>query len=181
MAPEGRVDDIHYVVFVSPEGYFSLPTSTARAELSRIIGSLNAILKDEGFICVGPGRWGTSTPDLGVQIGYADIYHARALVELTGSGIGPAPEPSFGTHFFQDLIESNIYPLAIDLDDPDTIFKREFFYELPNDLVRFLPDQADMENCLRLIRVANFRPRHHLTLVMDDQAGKSVAYLEADP
>ena len=180
MAPEGRVDDIHYVIFVSPEGYYSLPTSTARAELSRIIGSLNVILKDEGFICVGPGRWGTSTPDLGVQIGYADIYHARALVELTGRGLGPAPEPSFGTHFFQDLIESNIYPLAIDLDNPDTIFKREFFYELPNDLVGCLPDKADMENCLRLIRVANFRPRHHLTLVMDDQAGKSVAYLEAD-
>jgi hypothetical protein len=180
LAPEGRVNDIHYVVFVSPEGYYALPTSTARAELSRIIGSLNVILKDEEFICVGPGRWGTSTPDLGVQIGYADIYHARALVELTGSGLGMAPEPSFGTHFFQDLIESNIYPLAIDLDNPDTIFKREFFYGLPNDLARFLPDKADMEDCLRLIRVANFRPNHHLTLVMDDQAGKSVAYLEAD-
>lgn len=180
MAPEGHVEDIQYVVFIPPEGYFALPTSAARAELSRVISLLNATLKDEGFICVGPGRWGTSTPDLGVQIGYADIYHARALVELTGSGIGPAPEPSFGTHFFQDLIESNIYPLAIDLDDPDTVFKREFFYKLPNDLVRFLPDQAGLENCLRLIRVASFRPRHHLVLVMDDQAGKSVAYLEAD-
>jgi hypothetical protein len=180
MAPEGRIDDIHYVVFVPPEGYFALPTSAARAELSRIISQLNTILKDEGFICVGPGRWGTSTPDLGVQIGYADIYHARALVELTGSGIGPAPEPSFGTHFFQDLIESNIYPLAIDLDDPEAVFRREFFYGLPNDLARFLPDQANMGNSLHLIRVANFRPRHHMTLVMDDRAGKSVAYLEAD-
>ena len=180
MAPEGRIDDIRYVIFVSPEGYFALPTSNARAELGRIISLLNAILKEDGFICVGPGRWGTSTPDLGVQIGYADIYHARALVELTGSGIGPAPEPSFGTHFFQDLIESNIYPLAIDLDNQDTIFKRDFFYSLANDLVRFLPDHADMENCLRLIRVADFRPGHHMALVMDDQAGKSVAYLEAD-
>jgi hypothetical protein len=180
VAFEGRVEDIQYVVFVPPEGYFALPTSAARTELSRAISLLNAILKDVGFICIGPGRWGTSTPDLGVQIGYADIYQARALVELTGSGIGPASEPSFGTHFFQDLIESNIYPLAIDLDDPDTVFKREFFYKLPNDLVRFLPDHANLENCLRLIRVASFRPRHHLVLVMDDQTGKSVAYLEAD-
>jgi hypothetical protein len=182
MAPEGRIDDIHYVIFVSPEGYFALTTPTARAKLSRIISLLNAILKDDGFICVGPGRWGTSTPDLGVQIGYADIYHARALVELTGRGIGPASEPSFGTHFFQDLIESNIYPLAIDLDAQDTIFKREFFYALPNELVRFLPDQIDIdiENSLRLIQVADFRPGYHLTVVMDDLAGKSVAYLEAD-
>ena len=180
MAPEGRVDIIRYVVFVPPEGYFGLPSSAARAELSRAIGLLNGVLKDEGFICVGPGRWGTSTPDLGVPIGYADIYHASALVELTGSGIGPAPEPSFGTHFFQDLIESNIYPLAIDLDDPSTIFRREFFYSTQNELSKFLPEQAELENCLRLIRVDGFRPEHHLALVMDDQAGKSVAYLEAD-
>ena len=75
-----------------------------------MIGQLNAALKDEIFICVGPGRWGTSTPDLGVRVGYGDIYNTRALVELAGEGIGPAPEPSFGTHFFQDLVESNIYP-----------------------------------------------------------------------
>jgi hypothetical protein len=180
MAPEGRIDDIQYVVFVPPEGYFGLPTSADRAKLCRVISAMNAVLKDEGFICIGPGRWGTSTPDLGVPIGYGDIYHAGALVELTGVGIGPAPEPSFGTHFFQDLIESNIFPLAIDLDDPETIFKREFFYGLPNDLAKFLPDQADMGKCLRLIRVANCRAGHHLTLVMDDEAGKSIAYLEAD-
>jgi hypothetical protein len=180
IAPEGRIDGIQYVIFVIPEGYFSLPTSDSRVKLIRAIGQLNTLLGEKDFICVGPGRWGTSTPDLGIQIGYADIYRARALVELTGRGIGPAPQPSFGTHFFQDLIESNIYPLAIDLDDNSTIFRREFFYNQPNDLVRFLPDADHLENCLRLIRVAQYRPKHHLSLVMDDQAGKSVAYLEAD-
>ncbi len=180
MAPEGRVDDIHYALFVSPEGYFSLPTSAARAELGRAIGQLNAALKNEAFICVGPGRWGTSNPDLGVPIGYGDIYHTRALVELTGSFIEAAPEPSFGTHFFQDLVESNIYPLAIDLDDQDMIFNRGFFYDTPNQLSRLLPECSGMEGCLRLIRVDSFRPGHHLDLVMDDQAGKLAAYLEVD-
>ena len=180
MAPEGRIDNIRYVIFVPPEGYFGLATSGERAKLCRLISALNTLLKDEGFICIGPGRWGTSTPDLGVQIGYGDIYHAGALVELTGKGIGPAHEPSFGTHFFQDLVESNIYPLAIDMDDPETIFKREFFYGLPNDLAKFLPNQADMGESLRLIRVANCRFGHHLTVVMDDDAGKSIAYLEAE-
>ncbi|MFM8320329.1 MAG: PEP/pyruvate-binding domain-containing protein, partial [Chloroflexota bacterium] len=103
MAPEGRVHDIRYVLFVTPKGYHSLPTNNARVELGRVIGQLNAALKDETFICIGPGRWGTSTPDLGVRIGYGDIYYTRALVELTGQGIGAAPEASFGTHFFQDL------------------------------------------------------------------------------
>ena len=180
MAPEGRVEGIQYVVFVPPESYFSLPTSAARAELGRAISQLNAALKEETFICVGPGRWGTSTPDLGVRIGYSDIHHTRALVELTGSFMSHASEPSFGTHFFQDLVESNIYPLAIDLDDLDAVFSRAFFYETPNQLLKILPELRVMENSLRLIRVASFRPGHHLELVMDDRAGKSVAFLEAD-
>lgn len=186
MAPEGRVDGIRYIVFVPPEDYFSLPTSAARINLGRIISQVNAALKDEVFICVGPGRWGTSTPDLGVRIGYGDIYHTRALVELTGSFIGPAPEPSFGTHFFQDLVESNIYPLAIDLDDSDMVFNRHFFYETPNHLPTILPNLSGSGDSLRVIRVSDFAPRRHLNLVMaetssgDDRASRSVAFLEAD-
>jgi hypothetical protein len=180
MAPEGRVSGIRYVMYVPPQAYFALPTPAARAELGRLVGLLNAALKGEVFICIGPGRWGTSTPDLGVRVGYSDIYNARALIELTGENIGGAPEASFGTHFFQDLVESNIYPLAICLDDEDVVFNRDFFDQTPNCLSRFLPDQANWEPCLRLIEVASFRPEHHLELVMDDQAGKSVAYLEKD-
>jgi Pyruvate phosphate dikinase, AMP/ATP-binding domain len=180
MAPEGRIEGIEYVVFIPPEGYFSMPTPSARGELGRAISQMNNALKDEIFICVGPGRWGTSTPELGVKIGYGDIYHTRALVELTGSFIGPAPQPSYGTHFFQDLVESNIYPLAIDLDDPDVVFNREFFYKSPNQLNAFLHDQSGMGANLRVIRVGSFRPGFHLELVMDDRAGRSVAFLEAD-
>ena len=119
------------------------------------------------------------SPDLGVRIGYGDIYHTRALVELTGKFLGTAPEPSFGTHFFQDLVESNIYPLAVDLEDPDVIFNRDFFYETQNLLEIFADTLTELES-LRLIRVASFRPNHHLELVMDDQAGKTAAFLEAD-
>jgi hypothetical protein len=180
MAPKGRVRNICYVIFVSPEGYYALPTPSARAELGRTIGLLNAALKDETFICIGPGRWGTTNPDLGVHIGYADIYHTRALVEVTGRGQGSEPEASFGTHFFQDLVEANIYPLAIYLNDEDAIFNRDFFYETPNSLKKFLPDHENLENCLRLIEVASFNRQHHLELVMDDDAGLSVAYLEED-
>lgn len=180
MAPEGRVSDIRYVLFVPAEGYYSLPTAAARGELGRVIGLLNAALKKTTFICVGPGRWGTSTPDLGVRVGYADIYNARALVEVTGHGVGAGPEASFGTHFFQDLVESNIYPLAIYLDDEETIFNREFFYHTPNRLTEFLPDHQGWENALRLIHVPDFRFGQHIELVMDDNAGRSAAYLEDD-
>ena len=180
MVSRGRVTGIRWVLFVPPEGYFSLATPAERGRLQRAIGSLNAALRDESFICVGPGRWGTSTPDLGVSITYGDIYHTHALVELTGQGVGPDLEPSFGTHFFQDLMESRIYPLNINLDDRDTVFNRDFFNETPNRLVDFLPADEVLLRTLRLIRVDDFRRGHSLSLVMDDNAGKAVAFLRED-
>jgi hypothetical protein len=178
--PHGYVQGIRWVLFVPHEGYFALRTPSARAELSRNIGRLNAELADEVFICVGPGRWGTANSDLGVRIGYSDIYHTRALVELSGEGVGPAPEPSFGTHFFQDLIESQIYPLAIFLDKEDVIFRRDFFYHTPNHLDRVLPKEGNFADSLRLIKVGDYRPGYHIDLTMDDGAGRAVAYLVQD-
>jgi hypothetical protein len=148
--------------------------------MSLAIRRLNAALEDEQFILVGPGRWGTSNPDLGIHIGYGDIHHTRALVELAGGGVGQAPEASFGTHFFQDLVESNIYPLAIYLDDEQAVFNRRFFYQTPNRLSDFMEEKSTITDCIRLIKVADYRPSHHLELVMDDDEGRSVAYLEPD-
>ena len=181
MAPRGRISTIRYVLFVSPEGYFRLPTQAARAALVQAISHLNKALSGKRFICIGPGRWGTSNPDLGIHIGYGDIYNTRALVELAGAGIGSAPEASFGTHFFQDLVESEIYPLAIYLEDPGVIFNQKFFYKTPNALLDFLPEGADLVDSLRLIPVASYQPGYHLELVMDnDTDGRSVAYLAQD-
>jgi len=185
MVPRGHVSNICYVVFVPAEGYYTLPTETDRLQVGRAIGRLNAALKEATFICIGPGRWGTSNPELGVKVGYSDIYNARALIELTGGGTGPAPEPSFGTHFFQDLMESNTYPLAIFLDDEDVIFNRTFFYDTPNAIDRFLPAELlethqFLPQSIRLIEVAGARPRHHLELIMDDDMGKAVCFFAQD-
>jgi hypothetical protein len=181
MAPRGRISNIRYVLFVTPEGYFSLPTQAARAALVQAISRLNKALSRKRFICIGPGRWGTSNPDLGIHIGYGDIYNTRALVELAGEGIGSAPEASFGTHFFQDLVESEIYPLAIYLEDPGVIFSQKFFYHTPNALLDYLPEGSDLVDCLRLIPVAAYQPGYHLELVMDnDTDGRTVAYLAQD-
>jgi hypothetical protein len=180
MVPRGIVTGIRWVLFVPPEGYFGLSTTTDRSRLERTIGTINAALKAELFISVGPGRWGTSTPDLGVGIDYGDIYCTRALIELTGKDVAPDLEPSFGTHFFQDLVESNIYPLNVNLDDHGTVFNRGFFYKTPNHLSDFIRSDEGLSNALRLIKVEDFRPGYSMTLVMNDELGKALAYLQAD-
>jgi hypothetical protein len=179
MVAGGWIQEINYALFVPPETYFSLPTQAARNKLERAIGKLNAALANESFICVGPGRWGTSNPDLGVHVDYADIFNAKSLVELSGKGIGPAPEPSLGTHFFQDLLEGEIFPLATYIGEDD--FNRSFFYDTPNRLAEWIAVEPPLFERLRLIKVSDFRADHHLELVMNGEAGRAVAFLSESP
>ncbi len=178
VVPQGWVDGIKYVLFVPPEGYFALNPPTDRVKLARTIGRLNSVLKGQVFICVGPGRWGSSNSDLGVPIDYGDIYNSRSLVELAGQGIGPAPEPSLGTHFFQDLIESQIYPLAVYLEEETSVFNRDFFYKTPNRVTEFIDVEPEVLPALHLINVDDYAAGQTIRIVMDDSEGKAVAYLD---
>jgi hypothetical protein len=180
ITPQGHLPDIRYVLFVPPDEYYSLYTQNARKEIGAVIARLNYLLEDKSFICVGPGRWGTTNTDLGVYVSYSDICNSGALVELSGKGTGVAPEPSLGTHFFQDLMEAQIYPVAVNLDDQKTIFNRDFFYNTPSCLADWMAcDNRDIP-CIRLLEVAAFKPGHHLELAMDDEQGLAVAYISPD-
>jgi hypothetical protein len=178
VVPQGYIPRVDYVVFVPPEGYFCLQSEGDRHELGHALGRLNKALTGEKFICVGPGRWGSSNTDLGVPIAYGDIYNTRSLVELAGEGIGPAPEPSLGTHFFQDLLEAQIFPLAIYLDDEQTVFNRKFFYETPNRLAERISVDEKLLSTLRLIKVADYAADSFVQIVMNDEKGIAVAFLE---
>jgi hypothetical protein len=180
VVPEGYIPKVDYILFVPPEAYFKLPSLNLRSDLARQIGLLNNALAGEKYICVGPGRWGSTNTDLGVPIDYGDIYNTLALVELAGQGIGLPPEPSLGTHFFQDLLESQIYPLAIYLDDHKNIFNRVLFYATPNCAGDWIEVPEELKDALRLIRIADFRPEHHMEIVMSDEKGIAVAFLRPD-
>jgi hypothetical protein len=179
MVPRGHIPDIRYVLFIPPEEYYAMDIH-GRKELGTAVARLNALLADQSFICVGPGRWGTTNTDLGVYVSYSDICNTGALIELSGKGIGVAPEPSLGTHFFQDLMEAQIYPLAINFDEQDVIFNRDFFYNTPSCLADWIPGELHQPTCIRLLDVDAFRPGHHLELAMDDEQGLAVAFLSTD-
>ena len=143
--------------------------------LARLVGRLNARLSEECFILMGPGRWGSKNPGLGIPVGYGDIYHAKALIEVVPDK--RAPEPSYGTHFFQDLVEARIYPLAVALGDRGDEFNREFFDTSENSLSRLLPEDAAWEDLVRVIEVPAVAGGLVAELVMNGEAGKAIAYL----
>ena len=79
--------------------------------VAREIGRLNALVKREGLNCllIGPGRWGTTTASLGVPVRFSEIAAMAALMEVAFETGGLSPELSYGSHFFQDLVESGIF------------------------------------------------------------------------
>lgn len=176
MVPDGALDDIRYLVYVSPRVYNQELHGIKKSTLARVIGQLNARLSDSHYMLVGPGRWGSDNPDLGIPVAYGDIYNASALIELSTDR--SSPQPSYGTHFFQDLVEANIYTLAVDTHDPESSFNQSYFEGAPNSLSKILPDAGEWEAVLKLIDVpATIRGRK-LSLVMDGDISLAVAYFK---
>ena len=176
MVPQGQVNAVEYVVYVDPPAYDRLAEPRRRKDVAVVVSRLNKALEGRNFILVGPGRWGSSNIQLGVPVSYADIYNARALVELSIGPEGMTPEPSYGTHFFQDLVESKIYSLAVHPDSRGDFLNQEFVDKAHNRLAELLPD-ADgyAHHCIKVIHIPSERAGHTLEIVMDGE--RALAFL----
>jgi hypothetical protein len=173
MVPQGQLSSVEYIFSVSAQRYTTLSVEH-RHEIARIIGRLNKLLEGRKFIMLGPGRWGSANLDLGVPVSYADIYNASALIELAHTQHGITPEPSYGTHFFQDLVEAQIYPLAVYPDEPGDLLNQALLDRSQNHLAELLPDAAPLGDVLKVIHIPTQRPGHLLEISMDGE--RAVAY-----
>ncbi len=174
---DGRVNGLEYLVYVQPQAYRALEAGR-KHELARLIGRINTRLAGKAFMLLGPGRWGSVNPDLGIPVTYADIYNTRALVEIVSDGT--LIEPSYGTHFFQDLVEARIAILALHMEHPETEVNRRLLDETPNAFSHLLPAEGSWGEVVRLIHLP------HVTgqlaeLIMDSESEIALAYLAEGP
>ncbi len=174
LVPDGKVSDIRYAIMVG-EPYQQLP-ETDKKKLAQVIGRLNEKLKGENFILLGPGRWGSVNPELGIPVAYSEIYNARALVEVMGDE--SAIEPSYGTHFFQDLVEADIYILALSLSAQGAEFDRSFFQASQNHLAAILPKDQAWEEVLKVVDIQAQAEGRLMELIMVGDEGTALAYLK---
>jgi hypothetical protein len=177
LVPHGRVQRIQHIVFVDPETYAHIPNETTRLQLARVVGQLNQILPEKRFILMGPGRWGSANISLGVKVTYADIYKTAMLIEIGLTEGGSTPEASYGTHFFQDLVEAKIFPLALFPDQVETVFNWSFFRESPNVLADLLPESAQYAGYVRVIDLPAASDGRFLEVIMDGDSGQAMGYL----
>jgi hypothetical protein len=174
MVPDGTISDVHYIVIVQKDAYTQLEEPRKKA-LARLIGRINQHLAGETYILIGPGRWGSVNPALGIPVTYSDIYHSRALIEMVE--VESAIEPSYGTHFFQDLVEAQIFILPLALDHPDTELNEAFLDDAENLLGELLPQDEEWSPILKVIDVPANAAGQTLNLVMDGDAGLAMAWL----
>ena len=145
---------VRHVVFVKVGPYLDLPEQR-KYQVARQIGLLNSALKDQQAILLGPGRWGTTTPSLGVPVGFAEINRFACICELAYSSHGLRPELSYGSHFFQDLVESGIFYAALYQGEAGCEFREDLFDACP-DRYRELTGDSMFEG---VIRVCDLRDR----------------------
>jgi hypothetical protein len=108
----GSYTSMRDIVYVKPDTF---NTSITR-EIAGEIGRLNRSLHKENrpYLLIGPGRWGTADPWLGIPVQWGDISGVGAMVEIRGGGVDA--EPSQGTHFFQNITSLQIPYLVIEDD-----------------------------------------------------------------
>ena len=109
----GIIEGISDVVYVHPGRLDRMHTMDLTSEIEAIDAALRA--EERPYVLIGPGRWGSSDPSLGIPVQWDQIMGSRAIVEVPMSDIHV--EPSQGTHFFQNIITFNIGYLTIGADD----------------------------------------------------------------
>ncbi|MEA2030585.1 MAG: PEP/pyruvate-binding domain-containing protein [candidate division Zixibacteria bacterium] len=174
----GIVPDITHIVYVDPEAYSQLGSHNEIHEIGRIVSRLNKILPKHQFILIGPGRWGSRGDiKLGVNVTYSDINNTAVLIEVARKKGNYTPDLSFGTHFFQDLVEANIRYIPLYPDDEQTIFNEHFLKETHNTLPEVLPEYATLANTVWLINVPQVTDGLILRVLMNADANEAIGML----
>jgi len=174
----GKVPDITYVVYVEPEAYARIGSLEMLKAVGRAVGSLNKLLPKRQFVLMGPGRWGSrGDVRLGVSVTYADVSNTAVLIEIARKKGHYVPDLSFGTHFFQDLVESSIRYLPLYPDEPGVAFNDAFLRGAPSVLPEILPQFRDLADVLRVIDVPRASGGLVLRILMNADLDEAVGYL----
>jgi hypothetical protein len=180
--PNGRVSGITHIVYVDPQKYGELEDYQDLADVGRAIGELNKALPSRKFILMGPGRWGSRGDiKLGVSVTYADIDNTCMLIEIARKQQGYVPEPSFGTHFFQDLVEASIYYLPLYPDDSGVIFNESILTSQSNVLTQIVPGFEHLGHVLRVIDIPASTGGGTVQVLMNQDQEHAIALIRDSP
>lgn len=162
------------IIIVEADDYFALSAS-GKYDVARMVGRLNRLIDDRESMptmLIGPGRWGTTTPSLGIPVSFSEINRFRYLVELAVMSRDVMPELSFGTHFFQDLVETEIFYIAL-FPEREGVFYDENFPASHLKRVRGLvADSGSLDDIVKVYDVVD----ESMNIVADIISQKLICY-----
>ncbi len=176
---EGIVKDIEYIVYVDPKAYEIADMDTKKST-GRVIGLINERIgsMEDKYILMGPGRWGSSNIELGVNATYSEIDKTSMLVEIAREKAGHVPEVSYGTHFFQDIVEEEIIYMPVYPDMESSCFNESFFREARNMLTDIIPEYDLFSDVVKVINVREASGGASAVVIASLNEQSAVCYLE---
>jgi pyruvate, water dikinase len=179
---QSRVVRIDRFVYVVPDQYGRLPVNT-RYEVARVIGEINRATRRQSgggnTMIIGPGRWGTSSPSLGIPVAFSDINSVSVVCEVVTMHENLVPDVSLGTHFLNELVEMEMLYLALFPDRGENYLNRDFFEGSDNSLTALVPSAAKWNDLIRVIETSNLPGAAAVQLVADAVNQRVCCYLEA--
>lgn len=125
----GNIENVKTIVYVRPQNFSSRNTTAIAAEIAEI--NRQMVDRNEGYVLIGPGRWGSSDNALGIPVKWPQIAGARLIVEAALKNY--RIEPSQGTHFFQNLTSFGVGYFTIDTTSSQGIYDVDFLDSMPAD------------------------------------------------
>jgi hypothetical protein len=170
---------INRLIYVAPSVYSQMSMSN-RYSIARLIGKLTHLNPASGrtLALIGPGRWGTSMPSLGVPVSFAEINTVSILCELTLMHEGLVPDVSLGTHFFNDLVEMDMLYLAVSPGKQGHLLNEALLSKQPNQLSTLLPGAAEWSKCVWVIDSDRLAAPGTIFLNVDSMKQRAVCYWE---
>ena len=177
---QARAESIDRVIYVVPRAYNELPLQQ-RYAVARLIGKIIGTESQEEpkrVALLGPGRWGTTTPSLGVPASFSEVSKASVLCEIVSMGDGLVPDVSLGTHFFNELVEMNVLYVALFPEQDGNMINDAFFESSPNRLAEIFPGDKALAGTVRVIDVAEIPGHAVLMLNANTLTQKVVCYVK---
>lgn len=177
----GRVPDITHIVYVDPLKYSELSDRESILAVGRAVSRLNQLLPKRQFILMGPGRWGSrGDMKLGVSVTYSDINNSAVLIEIARQSGHYLPDLSFGTHFFQDLVEARIRYLPLYPEDKGVEFNERFLLHSENLFPQLVPEYAFLADTVHLIDIPRVTDGKVLQILLNAELEEAIGFL-SDP
>lgn len=162
------------IVWVDPQAYYECPYGK-KPDVGRMISKINQHYEeaDKKLMLLVPGRIGTSSPELGVPVVYADISQFIAICEVAYSKAGYRPELSYGSHMFQDLVEADVYYGAINENSKTRLYQPDFLTRFENVFLKLWPDETELADIIKVFDVSGGETE----LLLDAKEGRAVCRL----